>query len=273
MIRGYLRGVHPHDMSCPAETVLRDHDFHIYEIGVSLGILILQRSQSEWNVHLYWTFNRARHLFNPSLVHKITTVQNPSHKSSFPVLERLTRSGPRFTHFCPSLQRHNAPANSARELFTSSTDSASLLVSIKKKYFIWVRCFLWGTSQSGGVFWILTEFDWPWTPIQWAKILTQTFSRNYMIIRVYREPLIDLLECLEPKLWPKNSVVHKYSITVWVSHRRLVRHSITHDISPREYAKELFAPSKDTRSVVVWTEKKLFETGVWEFWWVSSERG
>jgi len=35
MIRGYLRGVHPHDMFCPAETVLRDHDFHIYEIGVS----------------------------------------------------------------------------------------------------------------------------------------------------------------------------------------------------------------------------------------------
>jgi len=52
-----------------------------------------------------------------------------------------------------------------------------------------------------------------------------------------------------------------------------VRHSITRDTLPREHAKELFAPSKDSRIVVVLTEKKLFETWVREFWWVLSERG
>jgi len=33
-------------------------------------------------------------------------------------------------------------------------------------------------SQSGGVFVFLTNFDGPWTPIQWAKILARTFLEN-----------------------------------------------------------------------------------------------
>jgi len=58
------------------------------------------------------------------------------------------------------LQHHDTPANSARELFKPSTVSASLLVSIKKKYLIWVRDSLGETSQSGAVFEFLTNFDW-----------------------------------------------------------------------------------------------------------------
>ena len=42
----------------------------------------------------------------------------------------LSNFRPPLEHFHPSLQRHNSPANSVRELFKSSTDLASLLVSI-----------------------------------------------------------------------------------------------------------------------------------------------
>jgi len=66
--------------------------------------------------------------------------------------EHLTLFRPPLEHFHPSLQRHNSLANSVKELFKSSTDSASLLVSIKKNYFIWVRGSLGGMSQIGGVF-------------------------------------------------------------------------------------------------------------------------
>ena len=45
---------------------------------------------------------------------------------------------------------HKSPAAIARELFKPSTDSASLLVDIKKKSFLlWVWGFLGGTSQVG----------------------------------------------------------------------------------------------------------------------------
>jgi len=39
---------------------------------------------------------------------------------------------PTTNYLYPSLQRHNSPAAIARELFKPSSDSASLLVSIKK---------------------------------------------------------------------------------------------------------------------------------------------
>jgi len=32
---------------------------------------------------------------------------------------------------------------------------------------IWFKGSLGGTSQSGGVFEILTNFDWPWAQMQW----------------------------------------------------------------------------------------------------------
>jgi len=48
----------------------------------------------------------------------------------------------------------------------------------KKHFFIRVRGSPGGGSQSGGVFVFLTNFDTPWTPIPWAKILAQTCVGN-----------------------------------------------------------------------------------------------
>jgi len=62
---------------------------------------------------------------------------------------------------------YNSPVAIARELFKPSTDAASLLGSIKRKFFlIWVRDSPATGSQSGGVFVFLTNFDGPWTPTQ-----------------------------------------------------------------------------------------------------------
>jgi len=64
----------------------------------------------------------------------------------------LTLLGPLLQQFYPSLQRHNSPANSVRELFKSSTDSASLLVSIEKKSISFGLGVLLGERHKVGVF-------------------------------------------------------------------------------------------------------------------------
>ena len=78
-----------------------------------------------------------------------------------------------------------------------------------------------------------------------------------MIIRVHRA-LIDLLTCLEPKLWPKNTVVHKNTKNCM---SLPLAAGVARDNSPREYAREVFEPSKDSWSVPVCTEKKLLRFG------------
>jgi len=60
------------------------------------------------------------------------------------------------------------------------------LVLLKKKCFALGEGFAWGRLAKWGVFVFLTNFDGPWTPIQWAKILAQTFFENEMISRVDR---------------------------------------------------------------------------------------
>jgi len=35
--------------------------------------------------------------------------------------------------------------------------------------------FAWERLAKWGCFWFLTNFDGPWTLIQWAKVLAQTF--------------------------------------------------------------------------------------------------
>jgi len=52
------------------------------------------------------------------------------------------------------------------------------LVLLKKKFFDSGEGFTWGGSQSGGAFGFLTNFDGPWKPIPWAKILAQTIFEN-----------------------------------------------------------------------------------------------
>ena len=101
---------------------------------------------------------------------------------------------------------NNSPASIARELFKPSTDSASLLVSMKKNYLIWVWAFVLVTPQRGHVFEFLNNFGGPSAPIQWAifwlKLFVETRRSAASI-----EPLIDLLACLEPKSWPKKPIL------------------------------------------------------------------
>jgi len=108
-----------------------------------------------------------------------------------------------------------------------------------------------------GVFKILTNFDWPWTPIQLVKNSSQTFCGNYMIIPVYRA--LD---------WPSSMSGTK----VMAQKPRCAQKSkncmslplaasAARDNSPREHARELLKPSKNSWSVLVCTEKNLFRFG------------
>jgi len=76
------------------------------------------------------------------------------------------------------LQRYNSPADWARKLFKSSTDSASHLLEIEKKIFRFAFGVLWGDVTSGGVisvFW--AYFARPWMPIQWANFFAQVLLK------------------------------------------------------------------------------------------------
>ena len=55
------------------------------------------------------------------------------------------------------------------------------LVLLKNIFLIGVRGSPGVGSQSWGVFGVLTNFDGPWTPIPWTKILAQTVFGNYTI--------------------------------------------------------------------------------------------
>jgi len=103
---------------------------------------------------------------------------------------------------------YNSPATIARELFKSSTDAASLLGSIKKIFwFRWGVCLV--ESRKVEVF---LDF-WPTltgperqsngSKFYYKLFLETTWSSASI------DPLIDLLACLEPTLWPKNHFATK----------------------------------------------------------------
>jgi len=73
---------------------------------------------------------------------------------------------------------HNSPAAAAREVFKTSTDSASPVVPSQKKFQIWVRGFLGGRHKWECFSIFMAYFTRPWTPIEWAHILAQVFFRN-----------------------------------------------------------------------------------------------
>jgi len=116
---------------------------------------------------------------------------------------------------------YNSPADIARELFKPSTDEASLLGPIKKMFW-----FGWGVRLGGarkvGVF---LDF-WPILtgpgrqshgPKYWLKLILETKWSPASI-----KSLIDLLACLERKLWPKNPILPPKSENAWVAHWRLL---------------------------------------------------
>jgi len=79
------------------------------------------------------------------------------------------------------------------------------VVLLKKNFLIRVRGSPGGGSQSGGVFVFLTYLTGPGRqshgPKFWLKLVLETRQFSASI-----EPLLDLLACLGPKLWPKNPI-------------------------------------------------------------------
>jgi len=78
---------------------------------------------------------------------------------------------------------------------------------------------------------------------------------------VYIEPLINLLACLEPKLWPQkhftpNSENCRKSMSLPLAA------CADSDNSPREHDRELFEPSRDSWGLAVCTEKKPWGLGL-----------
>ena len=80
----------------------------------------------------------------------------------------------------------------ARELFKPSTDSASLVVEIEKKFFVFGGGVSGGTPQVG-VF--LATLTWPSVPnhgpLLWLKIFSETRPKS-----AFLEPLNDFLAYL-----------------------------------------------------------------------------
>jgi len=52
----------------------------------------------------------------------------------------------------------------------------------------------------------LTNLDAPWTLIPWAKFWVKLVLKTRQLSASI-ETLLDLLACLEPKLWPKNPIL------------------------------------------------------------------
>jgi len=70
------------------------------------------------------------------------------------------------------------------------------------------------------------------------------------------EPLLDLLACLEPTLWPKNPILPPKSENCRKCMSFPLAATVARDNSALEDASELYEPSKDSWSLLVCTEKK-----------------
>ena len=117
----------------------------------------------------------------------------------FPFRPAIHFSTKRTAVFCISTILHF-------QLFKPSTDAEGHLFWIKNKFLIWVRDSLVGSSQIG----VFSNF-WPNLsgserqsnePKFWLKILLEARWSPASI-----ELLIDLLACLQPKLWPKHPML------------------------------------------------------------------
>ena len=75
------------------------------------------------------------------------------------------------------------------------------------------------------------------------------------------EPLLELLACLEPKLWPKKNILPPKSENCRKRIESLTGVISIFHTSPLEHASELFEPSKDSWSLVVCTDKKTWDLG------------
>jgi len=87
-----------------------------------------------------------------------------------------------FLQFFKSLQRHDSPANWAREQFKPSANSASLQLQVKKYFSFWVLGFLKVSSHWGHVFAFLANFPGsghqPSEPYFWLKFFLWKLGQN-----------------------------------------------------------------------------------------------
>ena len=101
---------------------------------------------------------------------------------------------------------NNSPASIARELPKPFTDAASFPGSIKKKIICFERGVFLGDVTKRTCSWI---FDPIWRALV-ANPMSHFCSSNVLETRQSAtsiNPLIDLLACLELKLWPKNPIL------------------------------------------------------------------
>ena len=149
-------------------------------------------------------------------------------------------------------------------MFKPSTDAESLLGSIKKKFFDCGEGFAWGGLAKLGCFRFIDQFDGPWTPIAWTKILAQTVFGTYTISRVDRafawlsSMSGTKVMAQKPHFAPKSENCRKCMSLPLAA-------TVAHDNSPLEDARELYEPLKNSWSLLVCTEKKNFRFGFWVF--------
>jgi len=106
-------------------------------------------AKNNWNVQTKKVFNNfpIEWLTKDSVIRSLeVSTKGKCSPTSWPFQSRMR-------HFsCRTLQSYNSPVDWARELFKPSTDSASLVVKIKKKQFLFlVGCFRKVTSERGHV--------------------------------------------------------------------------------------------------------------------------
>ena len=113
------------------------------------------------------------------------------------------------TTVAQTLASHHLPANRARELITPSTESANLRIEIEEKFFrLWFLDSLCVTSQWEQVCAFLTSLLGHGRQPN-ANVFSLNFFLDLRLENVSLEPLIDLLQHLDGKLWLKNPVFGK----------------------------------------------------------------
>jgi len=106
---------------------------------------------------------------------------------------------------------YNLPGDSDRELFKPSEDSVSLLVNLKKNFFVLCLGFCVGDVTCGGDF----VFFWPPIPGPGGQSNQPFFGEVFLETRqksTTLEHLIDFPAYLEPKLQVKNQNLAKMSV-------------------------------------------------------------
>ena len=95
----------------------------------------------------------------------------------------------------------------------------------------------------------MTNFHWPWTPIQWATILAQIFVLETRWSPASIEPLIDLVASMEPKEWRENpSLLKNQKIAENALSRPLAEFRLA--IASRQNMLKRYSNPRNTRGIL-----------------------